>query len=355
MLPSNKTSSKRLTISDIAKSAGVSKTTVSRYINGKFEYMSEETRKRIAMIIQLADFQPNSMARSLKSQKSSLIGLVVADIESPFSSSIIKGAGDYLRTAGYNMIIVNSDNSAEKEQEYIGSLISQQVDGLIVNTTARYNPFLIDLANRGLPIVLADRFVDNYSFDIAYIECRRSMHAALDHLEEQGYQKKFLFVQSYDSISPRFMRRDAFVEWITKHGVSQPENFITVVNLADENSVPAALKRVLASCENDAAPPAIMTTNGVTLLHIVNAVHSMNIHIPQQLGICGYDDWGWTPGMGWTSMIDPGISALVSQSRIIGDYSVKMLIERMKHPESPRKKVAVPAELIVRGSTQLKK
>lgn len=350
----NKPSNKKFTISDIAKSAGVSKTTVSRYINGKFEYMSEETRNRIEMIIQVANYQPNSLARSLKSQKSQLVGLVVADIESPFSSSIIKSVGDALRTVGYHMIIVNSDNSVEKEKEFIGSLVSQQVDGLIVNTATRYNSFLIDLANRGLPIVLTDRFVADYNFDIAYIECRRSMHAALQHLQEQGYGKKFLFVQPYDNISPRYMRREAFLEWLTGQGVSNPERQISVVDLADEHSVLTVLKKVMASCEKDDAPPAVMATNGVTLLHIVNAVRSMKIQIPQQLGICGYDDWGWAPGMGWASMIDPGITTLASHPHILGELSVNMLIERMEHPEQPKKKVAVPAELIVRGSTRLK-
>lgn len=353
MTPPNPHSDKKFTISDIARSAGVSKTTVSRYINGKFEYMSEETRKRIEMIIQVAHFQPNSLARSLKSQKSGLVGLVVADIESPFSSSIIKSVGDALRTVGYHMIIVNSDNSVEKEREFIDSLVSQQVDGLIVNTTDRQNPFLIDLANRGLPIVLTDRFVTDYNFDIAYIECRRSMHSALQHLQEEGYGKCFLFVQPYDRISPRYMRREAFLEWFSARGVLHPEQQICVVDLADETSVPAAIKKILAE-KNAGAPPAIVTTNGVTLLHILNAVRSMKIRLPAELGVCGYDDWGWTPGMGWASMIDPGITTLASHPHVLGELSVKMLMRRMEHPEQPKKKTAVPAELIVRGSTRLK-
>lgn len=355
MLPPNKPSNKKFTISDIAKSAGVSKTTVSRYINGKFEYMSEETRKRIEMIIQVANFQPNSLARSLKSQKSQLIGLVVADIESPFSSSIIKSVGDALRTVGYHMIIVNSDNSFEKEQEYIASLVSQQVDGLIVNTTTRYNPFLIDLANKGLPIVLTDRFVLDYSFDIAYIECRRSMHSALQHLREQGYGKYYLFVQPYDHISPRYLRRDSFLEWLSKEGVPHPEQQIFIVDLADETSIRAALKKILAASKDDSTLPSIVATNGVTLLHILNAVRSMKIRVPEELGICGYDDWGWAPGMSWASMIDPGITTLATQPHVLGDLSVSMLMERMGHPEQPKKTAAVPAELIVRGSTKLKK
>ncbi len=351
MLPPNK----KFTISDIAESAGVSKTTVSRYINGKYEYMSEETRRRIESIIQVANFQPNNLARSLKSQKSRLIGLVVADIESPFSSSIIKSAGDNLRAAGYNVIIINSDNSDEKEQEYIKSLVSQRVDGLLVNTTTRYNPFLIDLANKGMPIVLIDRFVMDYNFDIAYIDCKKSMHDALSHLDEQGYGKKFLFVQPYDKISPRLLRRESFLEYLRRQNVPSPERRAFVVDLDDGGSVSAALRTVLAESAGDAAPPAVVTTNGVTLLHALNAVHAMALQVPQQIGICGYDDWGWATNMGWASMIDPGITTLASQSHALGVLAGNMLLERMKDPNLPKRKEIVPAQLVVRGSTRLKK
>ncbi len=347
-------SNKKYTISDIAKSAGVSKTTVSRYINGKFEYMSDDTRKRIESIIEVANFQPNNLARSLKSQKSKLIGLVVADIESPFSASIIKGVGDYLRIAGYSMIIVNSDNSVEKEKEYISSLVSQRVDGLIVNTTTRYNPFLIDLANRGLPIVLTDRFVMDYNFDIVYIECEQSMSTAVHHLVDRGYQRIVLFVQPYDQISPRYLRHNAFLQTLEELGVESPGQYVFEVDLLNPESVPSSLQRLLHACANDSAPPAIVTTNGVTLLHIVNAIRALKLNMPEQIGLCGYDDWGWAPGMGWASMIDPGITTLSAQSHNIGELSAKVLLERLEDNSSPKKKISLPAELIVRGSTMLK-
>lgn len=350
MTPSNK----KFTISDIAKSAGVSKTTVSRYINGKFEYMSPETRKRIGSIIEVANFQPNNLARSLKSQKSRLVGLVVADIESPFSSSIIKGVGDLLRAEGYSMIIVNSDNSFEKEKEYIGSLISQRVDGLIVNTTTRYNPFLIDLANRGMPIVLTDRFVMDYNFDIVYIECRESMASAVRHLFGQGYGRVSLFVQPYDKISPRYMRRDAFLDTLRETGIPNPEESVYVVDLSDPGSVSSSLQKMLKRCEKDGAPPAVVTTNGVTLLHLTNAVRALGLKMPGEIGLCGYDDWGWTQGMNWSLMIDPGITVLSALTHNIGELSAKVLLQRIEDHDSPKKRIALPAELIVRGSTRLK-
>ena len=150
--------SKNLTIVDIAKSAGVSKTTVSRYLNGQYEYMSEQTRERIKKVIEVSGYQPNKLAQSLKNQKSMLVGFVVADIESPFTSAAIKSVGDAMLGTGYNLVTANSDNSYERELENIQSLIGQQVDGLIVNTVTSSTPRLIGLANGGLPVVLLDRF-----------------------------------------------------------------------------------------------------------------------------------------------------------------------------------------------------
>lgn len=348
-------SNKNLTIDDIAKSAGVSKTTVSRYLNGKFEYMSEETRNRIEAIIQVSNFRPNNMARSLKSQKSKLIGLVVADIESPFTSSIIKSVGDTLRKFGYNIIIVNSDNSYDKEKEYIGSLLSQRVDGLIVNTTTNNNPFLIDLANNGMPIVLADRFVKDYNFDIAYIECTKSMNTAMSHLYEQGFKKVFLIIQPYETISARYLRYEAFVEQLKQRGIKNPDDYVITVELECEDSVPEALKKVLASRGNDGTPPAVITTNGITLLHILNAVHKMGLRMPEDLGVCGYDDWGWLPSMNWASMIGKGVTALVTQPHLLGKFSAELLLERISNPEAPKKSMPVPVDFVVRGSTLLKK
>lgn len=351
MLPSDR----NLTISDIAKSAGVSKTTVSRYLNGKYGYMSLNTRERIESIIKAANYQPNNMARSLKSQKSRLIGLVVADIESPFTSSIIKSVGDTLRNAGYNMIIVNSDNSYEKEREYIGSLLSQRVDGLIVNTTTDNNPFLIDLVNKGMPVVLADRFVKDYNFDIAYVECEQSMDAAMRHLREQGYGETFLITEPYDDISPRYLRREAFTGGLRQQGIINPGQYVSAVDLADNDSVCAVLKKILTACGDDNSPPAVVAANGTTLFHTLNAVHRMGIRMPEELGVCGYDDWGWLPGMGLASMIDTGITVLITQPHILGGNCAEMLLERMKDPKLPKKNISVPAVLVARGSTLLKK
>ncbi|MGE4485743.1 MAG: LacI family DNA-binding transcriptional regulator [Oscillospiraceae bacterium] len=342
------------TIADIAKSVGVSKTTISHYLNGKFGYMSEETRKRIESTINMANYQPNNVARSLKSQKSKLIGVVMADIENPFSSSIIKGAGDTLHAAGYNVIIASSNNDFEKEKEYVTSLISQRIDGLIVNTISQYNPFLINLANQGLPIVLADRLIMDYNFDIAHIENRLSIFSAVEHLFDKGYQRVALFIQPFECISPRYQRRDAFIEKLNELGISDPEKYVFVVDPGNTASITEATKKLLEMCRNDGTPPAILTSNEITLLHIVNTIRILGLKMPTELGLCGFDDWGWNPGMIWPSIIQPGITTLSVQSHNLGKITAELLLDRIADPHTPKKCISLPCELVVRGSTMLK-
>lgn len=155
---------KRATIKDIAEQAGVSGTTVSRYLNGKFNYMSEETKKRIEIVIDELGYRPSNIARTLKSNKSKLVGAVIADIENPFSNKIIKGLTDKANELGYSLMISVSNNSVEKENESIARFLDNQVDGLIINTVGENEPTLKKIQKQ-IPLVLIDRDVTSFKAD----------------------------------------------------------------------------------------------------------------------------------------------------------------------------------------------
>lgn len=343
---------KRFTIYDIAKTAGVSKTTVSRYLNGRFEYMSADTRERIKKVIEISNFKPSNAARSLKSNATKLIGLVAADIESPFISSMIKSVGDTLIANGYNTIIVNTDNDYNKEIDYINMLLSQRVDGLIINTAKDANPFIVDLANKGLPIVLADRFLKDYNLDITYVECRNAIYSLLDHLVSEGFKKIYLLTQQYESISPRFLRVKAFSEYLGNLGEKEPENYVSVIDIEKELPALENLKNILK--ENNSEPTAVIAANGTALMHVISAVKKLNIRMPNDLGVCGFDDWGFLGASGYTSMIENGITALVTSPKTIGKNAAEMILRRIKEPDCEKVSLSVPPKLVVRASTLLK-
>ena len=128
---------KRVTIDQVAQQAGVSKTTVSRYLNGRYDALSDETRERIGLVIDRLHYRPNRMAQSLKAQNSRLLGCLVSDISSPFSALIVKGINSVCLSAGYQLLLVDSGDDPERERTAIRDLLENQVDGLIVNPPDR--------------------------------------------------------------------------------------------------------------------------------------------------------------------------------------------------------------------------
>lgn len=347
---------KKVTIDDIARLTKVSKTTISRYLNGKYEYMSPETQQRIKEAIELTRYQPSNIARSLKNNKSMLVGLVVADIESPFSSAVIKSVGDAMKETGYNIIAVNCDNKRENEEAYIRSLIGQQVDGLIVNVTEATNPYLIGLANDGMPIVLIDRMVRDYNFDIAYIDCKQPIYDAVDHLLEMGYSSVSIFTEApYEEISPRYLRVEYFVKKLQSLGWEQPEQYAFGVDRHSERNICNAVQQLMALNKDRPGPPAIIATNGVILMNVAKEIRRLGLKMPCDIGLCGYDEWGWVSEVGWAELMDVGLTTMTPSIHTLGEKTAQILMKRMgQQVRGPKERFVVPAPLTVRQSTRLK-
>src|SRR3954451_11921203 len=126
---------KSVTIDDVAKAAGTSKSTVSQFLNKRYEYMSQNTREKIERIIEEMNFQPNHFARNLKTRKTKMVGIIVANIRHVFSTEIIGVIERTLQEQGIQVIICNADDDPEKEMGYIQLLAGRNVDSLIVFPT----------------------------------------------------------------------------------------------------------------------------------------------------------------------------------------------------------------------------
>lgn len=344
---------KQVTITDVARLAGVSKTTVSRYINGKYEMIVPETRERIRGAIEQLRFRPSALAQSLKAPKSRMVGVVLSDISTPFSASLVRGIGDVMEQENYLPVFVNCDDSLQKEQEFIENLMDRQVDGLIVNTTTYQNPFLVELAQKGVPIVLCDRYVEGYDFDIAAHEHRTPMNNLVGHLAREGFARVGLFVQPYEHNSPRFLRRRSFMEAAARYyGVKNPEEWVYVIDIRDEQGTVRQLQRLLERCPAGQVP-AVIGANTVTTLHVLGAIHGLHLRIPQDIGVCGADDFSWPTQMNWPDLSKPGITTFVVQSYQLGVMVAQMLLQRLSDPQLPCQTRFVPCDMVVRGSTQL--
>lgn len=334
-----------VTIDQVAAAANVSKTTVSRYLNGKFDYMSAETRKRIQEIIERMDYHPSNIARSLKSQNSRSIGCIIADISSPFSSILLKGINDVCSKNGYQVLFSNIDDQPEKELSSIRELLDSRVDGLILNTTGQNDETLIELAGRGIPIVLADRCIAKKDvLDTVTTENYHVTDSCIRHLHEMGFQKVAFFTPGNESISPRVIRYEAYLGAMAEcYGADGKQYFFQI-----DGNDPAGCEEQLVRFveQNPGERLAVFCVNGVTMLRVLQAMQRRGYRITEKLGVCGFDDWGWA------SLVPPGITTITQDSYSVGVQAASLILKRIAGKRRAKPAfVELPNRLCIRGST----
>ncbi|MGM9588681.1 MAG: LacI family DNA-binding transcriptional regulator [Faecousia sp.] len=350
----NNNHGKNVTISDIARATGVSKTTVSRYLNGKYNMMSPETRDRIEAVIKMSNYRPNSVAQSLRGRRSMQIGVVVSDISVPYCGSMVRAVSHTLLNAGYISLFVDCKDDLELEKFQIQSLLSRKVDGLIVNTSSYVNPSLIQVACEGTPVVLCDRYVGDYHFHFVGTQHRDAIRRLMTHLKEEGFARVALFTQEYKDISTRFIRRDAFLESIQdlfpeEDGLS----LIYKIDLTDMDTTRHYVRSLLDSC-GPGEVPAILAVNSICCTHLTKAINDLGLTVPGDVGLCAPDDWGWDSQFSISPLGLSGVTAFDVQPAKIGEMAAKTLLQLISDPDTPKEDVLLPAELTIRRSTQLR-
>ena len=339
---------KRVTINDVAMAAGVSKTTVSRYINGHPALMSEKTWERIRTVIEMTNYRPSDIASNLKKRTTNLIGLLIADISSPFSSALINGASKFLDKRGYTRLIADSADDLDKEKHALSSLLSKGVSGVLVNTTSYSNDFLIQVRCGGLPVVLCDRQVRDYNFDIVTTDQHECLFQMLSHLKQQGYTHPLFLVEPWENNAVRMKRREAFLEVVhTLYGYDASADVYTLEPGGE--SAAQALRRAIG---RDASRiPAVIGGNSITTVRAFHAIQELGLSIPEEIGLCGPEDWDWSNEMNWPFIVSPNITTVKIPATQIGSQAAALLLEKLENPEQPPKEILLPCVFHERAST----
>ncbi|MQW22997.1 LacI family DNA-binding transcriptional regulator [Lactococcus sp. dk322] len=332
---------KKITINDIANLAGVSKTTVSRFLNDKYDGMSEETRLRIEKIITESGYRPNRQARALKAQHSSIIGIVVVDISNPYTSRMVKGIMDRLKNTEYHTLIMDSDINRERELKNVNKLLDEQVDGIILQPLAKHSSDYQIIGNQ-YPVVQIDRYVEPLLWPAVvsdnFVQSRNLAQLFLD----KQYQRVIVVSPPIEYATPRVNRLKGMMNLLADSDIEVKQVITTEIRdiIARDDDLWEQLRDDI----RDDIKTVIYTFNGGLLYGIIKLMKEKNILIPEQVGVVGYDDGSWA------DLVSPGITSIEQNPVAIGYQAADQLLAQINGEKQLVELTCIDSKLNIRYS-----
>ena len=335
----------RATIADVAATAGVSKATVSRFLNRQ-ELLTPDIAARVEAAITALAYVPSPMAQGLKRGRSRLIGLVVADITNPYSVAVLRGAEKACQEAGYLVMLFNLNNESGREREAIEALSSYQVDGFILNTLGGEARAVAEAARHGKPVVLVDRRHPGMQADFVSLDNAGAVRLGVEHLVQTGHQQLLYVTEPVAGVSSREERAAAFHSCVAAHAPAVTGHvFESTTN--NPQALDAALQTLhtLQTQQPNARRAAVLCGNAVITLRVAAAVARLGWQLGRDVALIGFDETEWAP------LVGPGLSTLAQPTDTLGRLAAQCLLERLQGSTVPPRQILLPAQLVVRGST----
>jgi DNA-binding LacI/PurR family transcriptional regulator len=327
--------SMRITINDVAKYAKVSKATVSRVLNNKGN-VSPEVAQRVKEAVEVLNYVPSGVARSLVSKTTGLIGLVIPDIVNPFFPMLARGVEDAAHRLGFTLLLCNTDNDLQTEQGYINKLQQQRVEGIIlVSSNWRFISNI--LSNTNFPIVACDRFRKDISIDSVVVDNYRAGFEATEYLISKGH-RDIVYISTSSTIESIWQREQGYLAAMSKHSLNPNVQYGT---LSIESGY-----QITNSILRHSLPSAIFTSNDLVAFGAMRAIHEKGLSIPDDIALLGCDD------IVFAEISNPSLSTIRQPVYQMGVKAMELLYNRIHNYDTPTKNITLKPKLILRESTE---
>lgn len=326
---------KKVTINVIAETARVSKTTVSRFLNGKFDNMSEETKERIAQTIKILDYHPSRQAQALKAKNSLLIGVSVADISNTYTSRLLKGISDYFQNTTYQVLIMDGDNSIAREYNNLEKMVSEKIDGIILQPLVHQPEHYQLLIDEKTPVVQVDRYTEPFIWPaIVSDNFQKSLEVA-ELIITKGYEEIIVLSNHINGVSSRMNRYNGLKSRIKNTNIA-----IKLIEIDDVDN----WQYLLIELINSKTKKALYALNGQVLWEIIRLLKKYKISIPNDVGVIGYDDDMFA------DMISPEITSVSQNPQEIGRIAADNLMQIMNNRTTEPKITRISSTIQIRES-----
>ena len=286
-------------------------------------------------------YQPNPIARSLKTSRSNTIGLVLPDLTNPLFPPIVRGVEDVLRPAGYTAVIVNTDNDEERERALVASLRSRQVDGLIIATARLDHPLLTELHDQGVRMVLVNRRSPGVDIPCVTPDDATGVTLAMEHLAGLGH-RRVLHLAGPRTTSTGAVRARAYETAVRDLGLDQDPALVVRCEHWSEEEGARGLR---AALDAGTEFTAVLAGNDLIALGCYDVFAERNISCPEEVSVVGFND------MPFLDKLRPPLTTVHVPHHHTGVEAGRMLLEGIDEPDRPSRSVLLPVSLVVRGST----
>ncbi len=336
-----KRAGKPITIKDIAHEAGVSISTVSNVLNGNTTEMSEDTLARVRQVIAKHQYRPNRIARSMITRRTSTLGLVLAEIETPLFLQSLNVIERSARLADFNLLLSHA-RDAKDEAQSVDLFLEKQVEGVIFLSTSerKEESHLEKLRTAQIPTILVNRFGRNVEHDQVNWDNRSGVFNAVEYLISLGHRNIALMVGPKKRLSTQ-ERLDGYKQALSAHRVPLRKEYLQDGDFTQQPDTWRMSTRALLSLS--VPPTAIVASDDIVAAVVIETVRELGLHVPEDISVIGIDDQAFLSFLSLTTVQLPIVEA--------GRLAVDMLLRRIAEPDIPYRQITLDCPLIKRRTS----
>src|SRR5215472_2358054 len=325
------------TMADVAKLAGVGKMTVSRLLSGSAN-VSGETAERVHRAIQMLNYQPNELARSLRSVHSKTIALILPYLYDPFFATCAHAVSSVASQHGYSVLITTSDEKTDVEQKQAALMLRRRIDGMIIIPAPDDAGYLRGREFENVHVVTADRPAPHSRFDSVLVNNRGGARIGVTHLIEHGH-RRIAFLGLSKTLWTMQARYAGYKEAMTRAGLT-PEDYVECASSED------TVTTVHSLLTESRPPTALFAGNNLTMRYMLHALNMLHIDVPGQIALAGFDDFDIA------DVLQPALTVVRQPVYQVGEMAANLLFQRISRGEFPTKghRVVLPTEFVIRRS-----
>lgn len=331
----------RLTLEQIGELAGVSRATVSRVVNNH-PNVRDEVRERVLQVIQETGYQPNMAARSLASNRTGVLGLIIPRIvqslfTDPYFPRLIQGVSQACNLSDYTLSLFLFHTEDEEHKLYPRVMHQGHLDGVIIASSQIDDPLIPQLLKNDMPFLVIGQPLEFPDASFVDVDNVTGAYTAVTHLLRQGH-RRIATITGRQDMAAGIDRRQGYVNALQSRGIHVDESLIVTGNFSESEAYDAM--RLLLPYK----PDAVFVASDGMALGALRALLDSNLRVPTDIALVGFDD------LPAATQRHPSLTTIRQPIRRIGALAVDTLIDIINNPTEPPRRIVLPTELVIRES-----